>query len=42
MLYLVRHGRTSHNKEGRLQGRLDPDLDEIGHRQAAAIAEALA
>lgn len=39
MLYLVRHGRTSANREGLLQGRLDPDLDEIGHRQAAAIAE---
>lgn len=39
VLYLVRHGRTNNNKEGRLQGRLDPELDEFGHRQAAAIAE---
>ena len=39
VLYLVRHGRTNANKEGRLQGRLDPDLDEIGHRQASAIAD---
>ena len=38
MLYLVRHGRTSANREGLLQGRLDPGLDEVGHRQAAAIA----
>lgn len=39
MLYLVRHGRTVANAESRLQGRLDPDLDEVGHRQAAAMAE---
>lgn len=39
MLYLVRHGRTAANAQGLLQGRLDPPLDEIGHRQAAAIAE---
>lgn len=41
MLYLVRHGRTSANKDGLLQGRLDPGLDAIGHRQAAAIAETI-
>ena len=35
----MRHGRTNINKEHRLQGRLDPELDEFGHRQAAAIAE---
>jgi alpha-ribazole phosphatase len=39
VLYLVRHGRTSANAQGLLQGRLDPPLDEVGHRQAAAIAE---
>lgn len=39
MLYLVRHGRTSANANGLLQGRLDPPLDEIGHAQAKAIAE---
>jgi alpha-ribazole phosphatase len=38
VLYLVRHGRTAANKEGLLQGRLDPPLDEVGRRQAAAIA----
>jgi probable phosphoglycerate mutase len=38
VLYLVRHGRTNANKEGLLQGRLDPELDEMGHRQASAIA----
>src|SRR5262245_11141604 len=38
VLYLVRHGRTSANASGLLQGRLDPPLDEIGRKQAAAIA----
>jgi broad specificity phosphatase PhoE len=37
-LYLVRHGRTAANAQGLLQGRLDPPLDAIGHRQAEAIA----
>lgn len=38
VLYLVRHGRTAANASGLLQGRLDPPLDAIGHKQAAAIA----
>ena len=38
VLYLVRHGRTAANASGLLQGRLDPPLDEIGCKQAAAIA----
>ena len=38
MLILVRHGRTQANLEGRLQGRLDQDLDDHGRRQATAIA----
>ena len=38
MLYLVRHGRTAANASGLLQGRLDPPLDEIGRKQALAIA----
>jgi probable phosphoglycerate mutase len=38
VLYLVRHGRTAANAQGLLQGRLDPPLDEVGQRQAAAIA----
>ena len=39
MLYLVRHGRTDANARGLLQGRLDPPLDDVGRRQAEAIAE---
>ena len=38
MLYLVRHGRTSANANGLLQGRLDEPLDEVGRKQATAIA----
>ncbi|MBP2527283.1 histidine phosphatase family protein [Rhodococcus sp. PvP104] len=40
-LYLVRHGQTALNAEGRLRGLADPPLDEIGQRQAAAVAIAL-
>lgn len=38
VLYLVRHGRTSANARGLLQGRLDPPLDDVGRQQAASIA----
>ena len=41
VLILVRHGRTGFNAAGRLVGRLDPPLDEVGVIQAAAIGEAL-
>ncbi len=39
VLILVRHGRTALNAAGRLQGRVDEPLDEIGRRQAIAVAE---
>lgn len=39
MLILLRHGRTEANALGLLQGRIDPDLDDLGRRQAAAAAE---
>jgi broad specificity phosphatase PhoE len=41
VLILVRHGRTAFNAAGKLVGRLDPPLDEVGMAQAAAIGEAL-
>ena len=41
MLILVRHGRTPFNASGRLVGRLDPPLDDVGMAQAVAIGEAL-
>ena len=42
MLILVRHGRTSANASGLLQGRVDNPLDDLGRMQAAAVGEALA
>ena len=33
-VYIVRHGRTEWNKEGRMQGQLDVKLDETGLAQA--------
>jgi alpha-ribazole phosphatase len=39
VLILVRHGRTALNAAGRLQGRIDEPLDEVGERQAKAVAE---
>ena len=42
MLTLVRHGRTSANAAGLLQGRVDNELDDVGIRQASQIAAALA
>lgn len=41
MIVVVRHGRTAHNASGRLLGRLDPPLDELGRAQAAALAAAV-
>jgi probable phosphoglycerate mutase len=40
-IYLLRHGQTEWNREGRLQGRLDSPLTEQGRRQAAAMGEIL-
>ncbi|HEX6301433.1 MAG TPA: histidine phosphatase family protein [Acidimicrobiia bacterium] len=39
VITLIRHGQTRANLERRWQGRGDWDLDEIGHRQAAALGE---
>jgi broad specificity phosphatase PhoE len=40
-LYVCRHGRTGANASGLLLGRADPDLDDLGHLQARAMAEAI-
>lgn len=42
MLILVRHGQTQANADGRLLGRADPPLTELGRRQACAIADIVA
>lgn len=41
MLILVRHGRTTANSRGELQGRADNELDEFGRTQAARLAAAV-
>lgn len=40
-LFICRHGRTQANASGLLLGRADPELDELGRAQAAAIAAAV-
>jgi probable phosphoglycerate mutase len=40
-VYLVRHGETVSNHEGRVQGWLDVPLNELGLRQAERIAHRL-
>jgi broad specificity phosphatase PhoE len=42
LLYLVRHGETTYNAEGRIQGQSDAPLSELGRRQSEAVAKALA
>ncbi len=37
-LYLVRHGETDWNREGRWQGQADPPLNRRGWRQARQLA----
>ena len=41
MIYIVRHGQTDWNLEGRYQGRLDVELNEKGIKQAEKIHEEL-
>ncbi len=38
-LYLVRHGQTAFNVQGRVQGWLDVPLDEVGLAQARRLAQ---
>jgi len=42
LIYLLRHGETVFNKEGRIQGGMESDLNALGERQAAGMAERLA
>ena len=41
-LVVVRHGRTAWNHERRVQGQLDPGLDDVGRQQASRVAPVLA
>ncbi len=40
-LILVRHGETDWNREGRIQGWLDIELNELGRKQAMSLADEL-
>ena len=42
MLYVVRHGQTEWNHQGRFQGQADSPLTPLGQRQAQAVASRLA
>jgi len=41
-VYIVRHGETEWNAEGRIQGHTDVSLSDQGRRQAEALARRLA
>ena len=41
ILLLIRHGESTWNREGRVQGWLDPPLSERGSQQAELLAERL-
>jgi probable phosphoglycerate mutase len=40
-LVIVRHGESTWNSEGRLQGQADPPLSDRGRQEAVALASAL-
>lgn len=40
--YIVRHGETDWNKDGRYQGQTDIDLNDQGRQQSAAVAARMA
>lgn len=40
VVYLVRHGRTALNADGRLRGHLDPPLDDVGCEEVLRLARA--
>ncbi len=42
LIYLIRHGESAYNAEGRIQGQSDVPLSELGRRQSDAVADALA
>lgn len=41
MIYIVRHGETDWNKEGKLQGHTDTELNDTGRKQALILKDKL-
>jgi broad specificity phosphatase PhoE len=41
VIYLLRHGQTEHYVDGRIQGRCDSPLTELGQQQAGAMGARL-
>lgn len=39
LMYCIRHGESTYNAQGRVQGHLNIPLSELGRRQAAALAQ---
>ena len=42
MIFIVRHGETALNREGRLQGRIDLELSERGGEQVTRVSQRFA
>lgn len=42
ILWIIRHGETAWNAEGRVQGQTDVPLSDVGYAQARAVAAAVA
>lgn len=40
-IYLLRHGQTNINRDGKYQGLIDKDLNEFGRKQAELLGERL-
>lgn len=41
-VYVVRHGETTYNAAGIIQGHIDSSLNELGEAQAVMVAQHLA
>ncbi len=41
LIHCIRHGESTYNAEGRIQGQSDPPLSELGRRQGEAVVDVL-